>query len=274
MAVYAIGDVQGCLDPLQRLLERIRFDPARDVLWFTGDLVNRGPASLGVLRLVRALGASAVAVLGNHDLHLLAVAAAASKHKARDTFDDVLTAPDCDELLAWLRARPLLYHDPDLGALVHAGLLPQWDIADARRLAREAETALAADTAGFFEHMYGDLPDRWREDLSGPPRLRVIVNALTRLRFCDPGGRMDLRPKGAPGEQPSNLLPWFRVPDRRNRGVRVVFGHWSALGRYHGDNVIGLDSGCVWGRTLTAVRLDTSVPAFFDVACPATQSPA
>ena len=274
MAVYAIGDVQGCLEPLQRLLERIGFEPTRDTLWFTGDLVNRGPASLGVLRLVRALGERAVTVLGNHDLHLLAVAAATSKQNVRDTFDDVLTAPDRDELLAWLRARPLLHHDTALNyTLVHAGLLPQWDLADAQRLAHEAATALAADAARFFQYMYGDLPDHWREELAGPERLRVIVNALTRLRFCDLIGNMDLRPKGAPGTQPASLLPWFRVPERRNSNLRIVFGHWSTLGRYDGDNVIGLDTGCVWGRALTAVRLDTTAPVFFETPCPAAQLP-
>jgi bis(5'-nucleosyl)-tetraphosphatase (symmetrical) len=274
MAVYAIGDVQGCLDPLQRLLERIDFDPAGDTLWFTGDLVNRGPASLGVLRLVRALGARAVTVLGNHDLHVLAVAAGASELKVRDTFAEVLRAPDGEELLAWLRARPLLHHDADLGyTLVHAGLLPQWDLVVAQRLAREAEAALTADAARFFQHMYGDLPDRWRDDLSGAARLRVIVNAFTRLRFCDAEGCMDLRAKGPPGTQAANLLPWFRVPGRRSRGLRVVFGHWSALGRYRGEGVIGLDSGCVWGRTLTAVRLDADGAAFFEAPCPAAQLP-
>jgi len=274
MAVYAIGDVQGCFDPLQRLLERIAFDPARDTLWFTGDLVNRGPASLEVLRRVRALGRSAVVVLGNHDLHLLAVAAGVSAHKVRDTFDDVLAAPDRDELLAWLRTRPLLHHDAGAGyTLVHAGLLPQWDLADAQRLAHEAESALAADGSRFFRHMYGDLPDQWRDDLSGQARLRVIVNAFTRLRFCDAAGRMDLRPKGSLDTQAADLLPWFRVPGRRSRHLRIVFGHWSTLGSYDGDNVLGIDTGCVWGRALTAARLDAAAPVLIEVPCPAAQRP-
>ncbi len=268
MAVYAIGDVQGCLAPLEALLARIDFDAARDQLWFTGDLVNRGPDSLGVLRRVRALGARAVTVLGNHDLHLLARAAGVSQPKQRDTLDDVLHAPDRDELLAWLRARPLLHHDVALNyTLVHAGLLPQWDLADAQRLAREAEAALAADAPDFFQHMYGDLPDHWREELRGPERLRVIVNAFTRLRYCDLDGNMDLNQKGAPGSQPPDVLPWFELPQRRSRGLRVIFGHWSALGRYHGDGVIALDSGCVWGRTLSAVRIDCAPPQFVDVRC-------
>lgn len=269
MAVYAIGDVQGCLDPLKRLLDRIRFDPAQDTLWFTGDLVNRGPASVGVLRFVRDLGERAVAVLGNHDLHLLAVAAGTQKTKHRDTIDDVLRASDRDELLAWLRMRPLLHHDRKLNyVLVHAGLLPQWSLDDARRLAREAEHVFATQADIFFHHMYGDLPDHWREDLHGPERLRVIVNAFTRLRFCDAEGNMDLRAKGPPGSQPPDLMPWFQVPNRCNKSLRVIFGHWSALGLYSKDNVIGLDSGCIWGRTLSAVRLDVGPPKFIEEPCP------
>lgn len=268
MALYAIGDVQGRLEPLRRLLDRLRFDPALDRLWFTGDLVNRGPDSLAVLRFVHVLGASAVTVLGNHDLHLLAVAAGAAKKKERDTLDEVLNAPDRDALLTWLQHRPLLHHDAACGyTLVHAGLLPQWDLADAQRLAHETETALALDAPAFFRQMYGNFPDHWREELRGYERLRVVVNAFTRLRFCDLEGNLDLRYKGAPGSQPPDLLPWFRVPGRRSGVLRIVFGHWSALGRYQGDNVIGLDSGCIWGRALTAVRLDAEPPEFFEVPC-------
>lgn len=268
MAVYAIGDVQGCFDALQELLAQLRFDRARDTLWFTGDLINRGPDSLAVLRYVRALGPGAVTVLGNHDLHLLAVARDVAKYKDRDTLDAVLAASDRDDLLEWLLHRPLLHYDSVLKiVLVHAGLLPSWNAVDATRLAREAERALIADSAAFLHHMYGGFPDHWREDLQGYDRWRVIVNAFTRLRYCDLEGCMDLRHKGKPGSQPPDLLPWFRVPQRRSRDARIVFGHWSALGRYHGDNVIGLDSGCVWGRALTAVRLDTAEPAFFSVPC-------
>ncbi len=270
MGIYAIGDVQGCLDPLQRLLERIDFDPARDTLWFTGDLVNRGPDSVAVLRFVRSLGGRAITVLGNHDLHLLARAAGAAKPKKRDTLDDILHAPDRDELLAWLQTRPLLHHDAAVGyTLVHAGLLPQWDLVDARRLAHEAEAVLANHPEEFFNHMYGDLPDHWREDLRGPERVRVIINALTRLRYCDREGNIDLRFRGPPGSQPSDLLPWFQVPGRRSRARRIIFGHWSALGLYRADNVIALDSGCVWGRALTALRLDAASTEVFEVHCPA-----
>lgn len=275
MAVYAIGDVQGCYEPLQALLRTIRFDPARDTLWFTGDLVNRGPRSADVVRLVMGLADRAVTVLGNHDLHLLAVAAGKAKAKKRDTLEDILAAPDRAELLDWLRRRPLLHHDARLNyTLIHAGLLPPWDLADATRLAREAEAVLRGETADrFFDHMYGDLPDHWSAELHGHERLRVIVNAFTRLRFCDRDGNMDLRPKGPPGSQPADLLPWFQAPRRKSRELRIVFGHWSALGAYRGDGVIGLDSGCLWGGRLTAVRLDATEPEFFSVPCATQQAP-
>ncbi len=269
MAVYAIGDVQGCYIPLQELLTRLHFDPARDYLWFTGDLVNRGPQSLEVLRFVKGLGERAVCVLGNHDLHLLAVAAGKAITKKRDTLVEILCAPDRDELLHWLRSRSLLHHDPDLGyTLIHAGLLPPWNLAQAQRLAQETETMLRGDKhQEFFRHMYGDLPDHWNENLHGFDRLRVIVNAFTRLRYCDLDGNMDLRPKGPPGSQPPDLLPWFQVPERRSRDLKIIFGHWSALGLWRGDGVIGLDSGCLWGRTLSAVRLDVDPVEFISVDC-------
>ncbi len=273
MATYAIGDVQGCFGALRALLDRIGFDPRHDTLWFTGDLVNRGPQSLEVLRFVRDLGECAITVLGNHDLHLLAVAAGASKHKARDTLQEVLAAPDRDELLAWLRRRPLVHYDAALGwLLVHAGLLPQWDLARALALAAEAQGLLAGSAAPeFFAHMYGDLPDHWRDDLQGVERIRVIINACTRLRYCDLEGNMDLRHKGRPGTQPPDLVPWFAVPGRRTRAIRVVFGHWSTLGCYQGEGVIGLDSGCVWGGCLSAVRLDGGELRFVAVPCEAMQ---
>lgn len=257
MAVYAVGDVQGCYDPLRALLDEIRFDPAQDTLCLTGDLVNRGPQSLEVLRFVRSLPSSVV-VLGNHDLHLLAVASGQTSPKRRDTLSALLDAHDRDELLGWLRSRPLLYHDVDRDfVLVHAGLLPQWDLTTALRLAREAEHFIAhSDRNDLYTHMYGDTPDHWDESLAGWARVRVIINALTRLRYCDAHGRMDLRPKMKPGGQPSGLIPWFQVPGRRSQTLRVVFGHWSTLGLWNADGVIGLDSGCLWGERLTAVRLD------------------
>jgi bis(5'-nucleosyl)-tetraphosphatase (symmetrical) len=274
MALYAIGDLQGCYDSLRTLLDRLRFDPAHDRLWFTGDLVNRGPQSLEVLRFVKDLP-HAVSVLGNHDLHLLAVASGQAPAKKRDTFEPVLQAPDRAELLAWLRRQPLLHHDPALGCtLVHAGLLPQWDLAQARGLAAEAEHFIQRSEHNvLFTHMYGDSPDHWQEDLGGWARVRIIINAFTRLRYCDATGRMDLRPKGAPGKQPAHLLPWFQVPGRRSQGQRIVFGHWSTLGVWNTDGVLGLDSGCLWGGRLTAVRLDGERPEFFDVPCPERLSP-
>ena len=269
MTLYAIGDVQGCFDALQALLEKIRFDPAHDTLWFTGDLVNRGPRSLETLRFVKGLGEHAVSVLGNHDLHLLAVAAGTVKRKKQDTLDDVLAAPDRDELLDWLRRRSLLHRDAALGwTLVHAGLLPQWDLADAQRLAREAEAVLQSDHAdAFLAHMYGDLPDHWHEDLTGHERLRVVVNAFTRLRYCDLEGKMDLRFKGAPGSQPLGLVPWFQVPHRRAGTEHIVFGHWSMLGAYQDHGVLGLDGGCLLGRELCGARLEPGAAQILSIQC-------
>lgn len=275
MALYAIGDVQGCYASLQALLEKLRFDPARDRLWFTGDLVNRGPQSLEVLRFVANLGDSAITVLGNHDLHLLAVAAGGSRSYPRDTLEPVLAAPDRDALLAWLAGRPLLHYDAASGyLLVHAGLLPQWDRNRALELAGEAQAAIRGPEASeFFRRMYGNRPDRWRDDLEGWERLRVIVNAFTRLRFCTEDGRMDFTHDGAPGMAPPGLQPWFRIRGRRSRATPIVFGHWSLLGRYDGDGVICVDSGCLWGRELSAVRLADGAREFIDVACPRYRAP-
>jgi len=255
MALYAIGDVQGCYRPLMALLSEIDFDRHNDRLWFTGDLVNRGPESLAVLRWVAELGERGVVVLGNHDLHLLAVAAGAPLGQ-RDTFTDVLEARDRDELLAWLRHRSLFHDDPDVGfALVHAGLVPQWSVPMARSYAAEAESALRGDRhAELYRHLYGNEPNQWREDLAGWDRLRFIVNVLTRLRYCTRDGHLDFEHKGAPGTQPPELAPWFawRAADKTGR---IIFGHWSALGYVETEAAIGLDTGCVWGDTLTAIRL-------------------
>jgi bis(5'-nucleosyl)-tetraphosphatase (symmetrical) len=259
MTVYAIGDLQGCLDPLRRLLDRLRFDPASDRLWFTGDLVNRGPASLETLRYVHALGPSAVTVLGNHDLHLLATAWAGSRpRKKRDTLDDVLKAPDRDELLEWLRRRPLLHHDPDIGfTVVHAGLPPQWDLEQACAAARELEAALASPRVVEFLHvMYGSSPDRWSDELEGSDRLRFIVNAFTRMRYLRADGSLDLDHSEAPSRAPPGLIPWFSFPGRRSAGLPLVFGHWSTLGAVDHDGAFALDTGCVWGGRLTALRLN------------------
>ena len=267
MAVYAIGDVQGCCDELERLLERIRFDASNDRLWFAGDLVNRGPRSLDTLRFVRDLGDRAVAVLGNHDLHLLAVAISSHrKIKSKDTVDQILKAPDRDQLLDWLRHRPVLHHDSELGrTMMHAGLVPQWDLATASACAREPESALQdADSArDLFAPMYGNQPDRWSPDLAGTDRLRFITNVFTRLRFCDEQGRLDLKYKGTVDAAPQGLMPWFKVPSRRSRDLNIVCGHWSALGYHDGDGILATDTGCVWGGRLCAVRLDRPEPPVF-----------
>lgn len=256
MATYAIGDVQGCYTPLGRLLDKIRFDPAADRVWFVGDLVNRGPNSLEVLRLVRELGGAAVTVLGNHDLYLLMVAAGFSRRGKDDTLARVLEAPDRDELLAWLAQRPVAYVEEGY-FLTHAGLLPRWTIAQAQSLADEVAAALTgAKARKFLLHLHGDQPDRWDESLVGWGRLRFIVNVFTRMRFCTPDGRLSLRAKGPPDKAPPGTLPWFRMPGGAGRNHTVVCGHWSALGFYREEGLIALDSGCVWGGKLTALRLE------------------
>ncbi len=256
MATYAIGDVQGCCSELEALLEKIAFTPARDKLWLVGDLVNRGPRSLDVLRLVKSLGASAVTVLGNHDLHLIAVASGSAKLKRGDTLDAILDAPDRAELIDWLRARPLAYAD-DGYLMVHAGVLPQWSAADVLRLAAEVNVALAsASYADFMREMYGNLPTRWSEGLAGMDRLRAIVNALTRMRFATPQGDMELDEKGGPEKAPAGYMPWFDVPGRKTADHTMICGHWSALGYVQRPGLLALDSGCVWGASLTAVRLE------------------
>jgi len=258
MAIYAVGDVQGCFEPLTALLEKINFDVNRDQLWFTGDLVNRGPDSLAVLRFVRGLGNSAITVLGNHDLHLLALASGHTKQKRRDTLKNILAADDRDELLDWLRTRPLLHRDARLGyTMVHAGLVPQWSLEQAQQLAAEVEKMLRSDSyADFFPHMYGNLPTQWRPSLTGWDRLRFITNVLTRIRYCDSTGRLDLDQKAAPAEVPAPLNPWFEYRHRESASETILFGHWSTLGFIKSDNVICLDSGCLWGGKLVAIRLD------------------
>ncbi len=261
MAVYAIGDLQGCGDEFRALLDKLRFEPARDRLWLTGDLVNRGPASLATLRHVRALGAAVTVVLGNHDLHLLAAAIDPTRLRPSDTLDEVLAAPDRDELLAWLAGLPLVHDDRELGwSMVHAGLPPEWDVATAAACGAAVSAALGADPRGFFTAMYGDQPDRWSDRLAGLDRLRFTVNCLTRLRFLTEDGRLLLKYKGPLDGAPKGARPWFRVPGRRSAGTRILFGHWSALGYHESDGVVSLDTGCVWGGALTAVRLDRAAP--------------
>ena len=269
MAVYAIGDLQGCFAPLERLLEKIGFDAARDRLWFVGDLVNRGPESLRCLRFVKSLGDAAVSVLGNHDLHLICVAEGAQKAKPRDSLDEVLAAPDREELIAWLRHRPMMHVENGF-ALVHAGLLPEWTVEKARSLAAEVEGGLRArDYGRLLAQMYGDEPDRWTERLRGYDRLRLVINAMTRLRVCDDEGAMVLGFKGEPGEASDRWIAWFDMPGRRSRDHAVVCGHWSALGLRVREDLLSLDSGCVWGRSLSAVRLEDR--AIFEVRCSARE---
>lgn len=260
MATYAIGDIQGCFDEFAALLALIRFDPARDRLWLVGDLVNRGPRSLEVLRKVKELGKAAITVLGNHDLHLLASAYTTSeKVKAHDTLGPIFAAPDRDELLSWLRQQPLLHHDATLGyTMIHAGLPPQWDLATAQSCAHELESALRDEQRciDLFANMYGDKPDRWSDSLKGVERLRFITNCFTRLRYCREDGRLELKFKGRIEAAPDHIIPWFRAPKRRSRDLRIVCGHWSALGYHDGDGVLSIDTGCVWGAKLCAVRLD------------------
>ncbi|MCC7258319.1 MAG: symmetrical bis(5'-nucleosyl)-tetraphosphatase [Gammaproteobacteria bacterium] len=258
MAVFAIGDVQGCYEELARLLAVLEADPSTDELWFVGDLVNRGPQSLEVLRLVRSLGRAAIVVLGNHDLHLLALGLAGQARVSGDALRAVLAAPDRDELLDWLRRRPLAHYRPDLNTLmVHAGVARDWDPLLTVKLAREVERVLRGDDAvAFLRDMYGNEPDAWSGALAGTPRLRFIVNCLTRIRYCHADGALDFTGNGPPGSQAAGLVPWFELPGRAAQAVRIVFGHWSALGFLQRANLLGLDTGCVWGRSLTAVRLD------------------
>ena len=255
MTRYAIGDVQGCDEELRALLKKIGFRADRDQLWFVGDLVNRGPGSLAALRFVRALGGNAQVVLGNHDLHLLAIAHGAQRRRRSDTLDAILAAPDRETLLEWLLRRPLA-HAAGADLMVHAGLVPQWSVAHTLRLAAEVSRALQHDPRALFEHMYGDQPDLWDERLSGYERLRFTINVLTRLRVCTAEGRIDLACKGEPPAPPSPWRPWFEHPQRESRNARVIFGHWSALGLIRGPQLVGLDTGCVWGGALTALDLD------------------
>jgi bis(5'-nucleosyl)-tetraphosphatase (symmetrical) len=269
MALYAIGDVQGCDDELAALLKAVNFSPDRDRVWFVGDLVNRGPDSLSVLRRIRSMGAAATVTLGNHDLHLLAVALGGARTRSGDTLDELLAAPDRDALLDWLIKRPLLHEDTALGlVLLHAGLAPQWDLATARACARELEQALLRRPEKLWDSMYGDQPDLWDGRLQSAERLRFITNCFTRLRYVDADGRLMLRAKGSPKKADlSTLIPWFEAKNARWRTARIVFGHWSTLGFFSNADVIGLDTGCVWGGSLTALRLDVPDAQPVQVSC-------
>ena len=273
MSTYAIGDLQGCFASLQQLLSEIRFNPAQDKLWFVGDLVNRGPNSLEVLRFVRSLGDRAISLLGNHDLHLIAVAFEKKPHHHKDTLQKVLNADDAKDLMEWLRHLPLMHRDSALGfTMVHAGLPPQWTIEDAEKRAREVEQVLQSQQMEtFLEHMYGDKPNCWAEDLEGWDRIRFITNCFTRLRYADEQGNLALAEKGAPGTQPDGFLPWFQLRSRQSQGETILFGHWSTLGTIVSDKIFALDTGCLWGGKLTALRLEDR--QLFQIDCEPQSNP-
>ena len=264
MTTYVVGDIQGCLKPLKCVLKQVAFTPGRDVLWSVGDIVNRGPKCLKTLRFIYRMRESVVMVLGNHDLHLLAVAAGARAQNSADTRDRILAAPDREQLLGWLIRRPLLHREHGY-TLVHAGIPPQWSVAEAAGYAREVEAVLQSPRCvDFFDAMYGNEPTRWSDDLSGMTRLRVITNYLTRMRYCSADGTLDLASKGpspdpaGPGQETRKVSAWFSHPNRKAAGDRILFGHWASLeGKTDTPNAIGLDTGCVWGGALSLLNLDT-----------------
>ncbi|MDQ2077595.1 symmetrical bis(5'-nucleosyl)-tetraphosphatase [Marinimicrobium sp. ABcell2] len=259
MSTYAIGDLQGCLEPLKRLLGQVNFDPCADRLWIAGDLVNRGPSSLETLRYLYELRDSVTAVLGNHDLHFLAVAFGHKRKSRYDTLEDLLKAEDCTDMIAWLRQCPLLHRDEALGfTMVHAGIPPNWTMEQAEAHAREVEAVLQSNQLDhFLSHMYGNKPRRWKNKLIGVDRLRLITNYFTRMRFCTEDGELELESKAGADQHPPGFAPWFAHPKHKCRKHKIVFGHWAALeGKADAPNVYALDTGCVWGGSLTALRLE------------------
>ncbi len=278
MATYAIGDVQGCFDELKALLTQINFNSDRDQLWFCGDLVNRGPKSLETLRFIKSLEDNAISVLGNHDLHLLATAFNHKNPGKKDTFDELLQANDSQELLNWLRHQPLAHHNKQNNiTLLHAGIHPHWSIRKMLKLANEVENILRSNQhIKFYKNMYGDKPTRWHRGLSGWSRCRYITNMLTRLRYCDKKGKAELHAKGAPGSQAKNLYPWYEVPGRVSQYDTIIFGHWSTLphaGIKCINNTYAIDSGCLWGGFLTAMRIDEKPFVYTRLDCPGAQKP-
>ncbi|WP_394754480.1 symmetrical bis(5'-nucleosyl)-tetraphosphatase [Crenothrix sp.] len=272
MSIYAIGDIQGCFDDLLRLLDTVSFNEHTDQLWFAGDLVNRGPKSLETLRFVKSLGMAAISVLGNHDMHLLASSCLPKLSPKKDSFSPILEASDRDELMHWLRHRPLFHYNDDF-CLLHAGIPPQWDFKTTQEMAAIAEAALRSpDYFLFLKQMYGNKPDIWSAKLKGMSRLRFIINCFTRMRYCDSNGRLDFANTGAIGSQPEGLMPWFAVPDRKSQAMRIIFGHWSTLGYYEGDNCYAIDTGCLWGKQLTAIKLGDPVQRF-SIDCPGVKKP-
>lgn len=270
MATYAIGDIQGCFQELNDLLDLIGFSTESDHLWFTGDLVNRGPQSLKTLRFIKSLGDRAITVLGNHDIHLLATAQSNKSHR-KDTFEEIFYAPDRDELLDWLRQQPLFHHDEKSGySMLHAGVAPQWDLFKIQSLAGEVNQVLRGDQyPEYLDQIYGNKPDTWSNDLQGWERLRCITNFFTRVRFCDQNGRMEFSEKGPPGSQPEGWQPWYEVYNRKSTDLKIIFGHWSthklADTGVGGNNVFPIDTGCLWGGELTAFRLEDA--ALFQLNC-------
>lgn len=272
MSIYAIGDIQGCYNELRHLLDRIKFDPTQDQLWLTGDLVNRGPHSLETLRFIKNLGNSAVSVLGNHDLHLIATVASLNKTGKKDTLGPIIRAPDCHELINWLRQQPLFYYN-DQYCMLHAGIPPQWDFEQTKLMAQSVEQTIQGnDYQRFFRSMYGDKPTIWQDDLPRSEKLRFAVNCFTRLRYCTINGELDFHFKGPPGTQSAHLLPWFSVPGRKSMNMQIIFGHWSTLGFYAQNNVYSIDTGCLWGGQLTALKL-TWPPQRVSVDCKCNQKP-
>lgn len=268
MSTYLIGDIHGCFDELKIILAQVEFNPALDTLWLTGDLVARGPDSLEVLRLVRSLGDSVRMVLGNHDLHLLAVYAGISRNKPKDRITPLLEAPDADELINWLRRQPVLQVNEEKKlVMAHAGITPQWDLATARQCAREVEAVLSSDSYPLFlDAMYGDMPNNWSPELSGLARLRFSTNVFTRMRYCFPNGQLEMNCKDIPEKAPAPLRPWFALPGPVPECYSIIFGHWASLmGQGTPVNIYGLDTGCCWGRELTLLRWEdktfTRVPS-------------
>ena len=273
MATYAIGDLQGCFDSLLGLLDKLNFDKTKDTLWFAGDLVNRGPDSLATLRFVKALGDSAITVLGNHDLHLLAIAQGVKTTRSPD-LQRILDAKDREDLLHWLSNRPLLHHDSTLNyTITHAGIYPVWSLEQAKNYASELESELKNNLNTFLNNMYGDKPDNWNESLSGFERLRFICNCFTRMRFCHTDGTLDFSSNGAPGNIPEGASPWFDISNRETEDDNILFGHWSTLGNINKNNIFALDTGCVWGGKLTALRIDTKKPEYISIDCPSAANP-
>ncbi|MFK7793863.1 MAG: symmetrical bis(5'-nucleosyl)-tetraphosphatase [Gammaproteobacteria bacterium] len=270
MAVYAIGDIQGCFSELEQLLDKINFDANADQLWFVGDLVNRGPQSLETIQFIRALGNSAQCVLGNHDIHLIACHAGVQTCKSKSSLNQILQHPHADDIINWLRFQPLLHHDTKLNWLmVHAGLIPQWDLITAKACAIEVEEQLrSTNYVEFLGQAYGNTPNQWDPTLSRQDRWRVILNAFTRLRLCDQQGKMDFNYKGLLGEQEKHLHAWFDIP-RKSADLNIIFGHWSALGLKKTDNLLGLDTGCLWGSQLTAARIDVRPVTLQQIDCSA-----